>query len=120
MNDVTNMAELELQLDGSALLGQGYEVDGNILSFPQQTLGVQGQAGAFSVKVDSIWVYRFSNTQIQHLSQLIASQAQGNATDILRRQRGVSQIHITTSGIGMALPSAVQDIKFTITPVKGL
>ena len=120
MDDVTNMAELELQLDGSALFGQGYEVDGNILSFPQQIPAAQDDAGAFSVKVDSIWVYQFSDAQLQHLSQLIASQAQGNAADILHRQRGVSQVHITTSGIGMALPSSVQDIKFTITPMRGL
>jgi len=120
MDDVTGMAKLELQLDGSALLGQGYEVDGNMQSFPQQITANQDEAGAFSVKVDSIWAYQFSDAQIQHLSQLIASQAQGGAADILRRQRGVSQVHITTSGIGMALPSSVQDIKFIITTVKGL
>lgn len=120
VEDVTNTANLELQLDGSALLGQGYEVAGNILSFPQQIPAAQDQVGAFSVKVDSIWVYQFSDAQIQHFSQLIANQAQGRASDILLRQRGVSQVHITTSGIGMALPSSTQDIKFTITPVKGL
>ncbi len=120
MDDVTNMAKLELQLDGSALFGQGYEVDGNILSFPQQIPATQEDAGAFSVKVDSIWVYQFSDVQLRHLAQLIASQAQGGATAILHRQRGVSQVHITTSGIGMALPSSEQDIKFTVTPVRGL
>lgn len=120
IDDVTSMAKLELQLDGSTLLGQGYEVDGSMLSFPQQITASQDEAGAFSVKVDSIWSYQFSDAQIQHLSQLIASQAQGGATDILRQQRGVSQIHIATGGIGMALPSSVQDIKFIITTVKGL
>ena len=119
--DVINTAKQELQSDGSTQLGQNYVVDGNIIAAsPQQVSSTQNSAGTFSVHTNSIWTYQFSTTQLQQISQLIAGKPQSSAADSLHRQTGVSQINISTSGIGMALPSASENIKIRVTPVKGL
>ena len=120
--EVQAMAVQLHKIDTATRLGADYVLAGDVVAAPpvvQSTLD-NGNV-SFLVKTEGVWVYHFSDAQLQSMAKAIAGKTQTDAMTLLAKQKGVQKNSLTTSGgWGTALPTTPGDIKFKVVNVPGL
>lgn len=75
-----------------------------------------------TVNVEGLWIFQFGIAQKQQLARLLTGKTRQVATDLLRREAGVSQVNIqVVKGNGNSLPTYPDQINIIISaiPVPG-
>src|SRR2546421_526625 len=101
--------------------GPSYALAGNVVTtVTQATVGSNGTV-TLPIKVEGIWVYRFSAAYKMQLAKLIAGKSQSQANTPLLGQPGVDKIDgINLSGGGSTLPTDATQITIVVLNVPGL
>jgi len=117
-----SMASDLLKSDAVSQLGDYYILAGDtVIGTLQVATTTETDTVILNVTADGMWVYQFSDSQKQHMAQLIAGKPLADAQALLLKQEGVSKVTLTTAGgWGSAMPTSPSDIKFTSVPVPGL
>jgi len=117
-----SMAASLLRNDAASQLDAHYALVGDIqIGTPQVSTPDENGMATLNVPAEGVWVYQFSEAQKQTFAQLIAWKPLADAQSLLLKQVGVKKVSITTiGGWGSALPTAANDIKFSIVAVPGL
>jgi VCBS repeat-containing protein len=105
--------------DGITHFGKGYSVVGTtVLSKP---VFVSGSSGSFSIAVNGIWTFKYTDQSQLELKKLIAGKPSSDALQMLRTRKDIQNVTLTTEGgFGSAVPSALPQIKLIIGKVNGL
>jgi len=105
--------------DGTAHFGKGYSVVGaTVLSKPTV---VPGGGDSFSIAVNGIWTFQYTDQNQLALKKLIAGKPASDALQTLHARKDIRDVILTTSGgFGSAVPSALPQIKLNIDKVNGL
>ena len=119
---VQSMAATWFKSDTASQLGAHYALAGDVLtSSPVAQPGSDKNRVSFSVNVQGVWVYQFSDTQKQNIAQLIAGKPLADTQALLQKQTGVKKATVKTEGFwGSAMPTSPSDIKFIVLSVPGL
>jgi hypothetical protein len=121
-SDAQSLAMNTLKSDAVTKLGSGYIVAGTTIAAPP-TIQSTGNDGTITmtVKTEGIWVYHFSDAQLNNMARSIAGKTQDDALTILSKEQGVNKASIATSGSwGTALPTTTGNITFNVQTVPGL
>ena len=110
-----------LKGDAASQLGAHYALIGDmVIGTPQAVTTDEHGTVTLNVSAEGTWVYQFSDAQKHSFAQLIAGKSLADAQTLLRKQEGINKVSIsTTGGWGHALPTSVNDIKFTIVAAPG-
>ncbi|GHO94211.1 hypothetical protein KSF_042590 [Reticulibacter mediterranei] len=105
--------------DGTAHFGKGYNVVGaTVLSKPTF---VPGGGDSFSITVNGIWTFQYTDQSQLTLKKLIAGKPANDALQMLRTRKDIQNVTLTTNGgFGTAVPSVLPQIKLNIDKVNGL
>ncbi len=98
-------------------LGLGYVQSGEVQATIQQVSLVNAKQGTVALRVKGmgVWVYRFSDEQVQNMARTIAGESKQQATNTLLHILGVSQVAITLSGDGStSLPADPGKIRLLV------
>jgi VCBS repeat-containing protein len=111
-----------LKGDAASQLGVHYALIGDmVIGTPKVVTTDEHGTVTLNVSAEGMWVYQFSDAQKHALAQLIAGKPLADAQTLLLKQEGVKKVSISTAGgWGHALPTSVNDIKFTLVAVPGL
>jgi hypothetical protein len=121
-SDAQALAMKTLQSDAATKLGSNYVLVGTTIAAPPtiQSIGNDGTI-TLTVKTEGMWVYHFSNAQLNNMAQSIAGKTQDDALAILSKEQGVNTASIATSGgWGTALPTTPGNISFNVQAVPGI
>ncbi|MGB8345788.1 MAG: DUF4352 domain-containing protein [Ktedonobacteraceae bacterium] len=111
-----------LKGDAASQPGVHYVLIGDmVIGTPQVVTTDEHGTVTLNVSAEGMWVYQFSDAQKHAFAQLISGKSLADAQTLLRKQEGINKVSISTAGgWGHALPTSVNDIKFTIVAVPGL
>ncbi len=105
--------------DGTTHFGKGYSVVGaTVVSKPTF---IAGSSGSFSVAIDGIWTFQYTDQGQLELKKQIAGKSTGDALQLLHSRKDVQNVTLTTDGgFGSAVPPTLSQIKLSIGKVNGL
>jgi len=98
-------------------LGPGYCLSGEVQATIQQVTIMNAKQGTVALKLKAmgVWVYRFSDKQVQNMAGTIVGKSKQQAANTLLRIPGVSQVAITLSGTGsVTLPADPGKIRILV------
>ncbi|HTK07298.1 MAG TPA: baseplate J/gp47 family protein, partial [Ktedonobacteraceae bacterium] len=105
------------QSDGSARFGSGYGVVGDIVAGKP----APADEGVFTMQIDGIWSYQYTQAHLQEIKSLIAGKKSGDALKLLQARKDIQHVSLTTSGgLGTAVPTALDNIQLHVATVTGL
>jgi VCBS repeat-containing protein len=109
----------EYNQDGTTHFGKGYNVVGaTVLSKPTF---ISGSSGSFSITVNGIWTFQYTDQSQLELKKLIAGKPTSDALQTLHARKDIQNVTVTTNGgFGSAVPSTLSQIKLSIGKVNGL
>lgn len=120
--EVQSMAVNQHKNGTATRLGTDYVLVGDVVTAPPVVMSsLDDGTVMFLVKTQGVWVYHFSDAQLQSMAQAITGKTEADAITLLAKQKGVQKNSLTTSGgWGTALPTTPGDVKFKVVNVPGL
>lgn len=101
----------------------GYILENVAIALSNATVADAEQGTSrLTVNVEGLWIFQFGIAQKQQLARLLAGKTRQVATDLLRREAGISQVDIQiVKGNGNSLPTDPGQINIIISamPVSG-
>jgi serine/threonine protein kinase len=107
---VAGLLQTQAQKDPQA--GSAYTLQGKIALTVVSDIVVDA-TGLVKIQVQAtgLWVYHFSQTQLQQLARLIAGKSDNDARDLLLQQPGIKDVQLPSTG---SLPSNIDEITLKV------
>jgi len=107
--ELTTLVTSQLIARARQELGQAYALVGSITPTILNAIPAPGKPNTqlLTVKGTGTWAYQFGEQQIEQMARVVAGKSAAQATTILLRTPGVSQVEVGTSGTLPADPARI-------------
>ena len=104
---------MQTQAQKDPLAGPAYALQGKVaLTVASEMIVDTTGLVEIQVQATGLWVYHFSQAQLQQLTRQIAGKSDNDARDLLLQQAGIKDVQFTSPG---SLPSNMDEITLKVT-----